>query len=169
MTKEKKFIDDEMLWIESDINKIQTKPIMYVNTIGRRAALHLAKEKLNNMIDECINENSPGNVITVMYDEKENTLLVADNGRGIPFENMIIACTKLQTGSKMTRSSGGKKSAGENGVGMTAINALSDKFELISYRYGEKASVQFERGRLVKDLTIEKHSNNPPTIPLRLL
>lgn len=159
MTKEKKFIDDEMLWIESDINKIQTKPIMYVNTIGRRAALHLAKEKLNNMIDECINKNSPGKVVTVMYDEKENTLLVADNGRGIPFENMIIACTKLQTGSKMTRSSGGKKSAGENGVGMTAINALSDKFELISYRYGEKASVQFERGRLVKDLTIEKHSN----------
>lgn len=150
-----KFIDDVIDHKESDIEKIQTKPGMYISYLGRRGALHLAKEVINNMIDECINPNSPGNEIDIYLDEPENTLIVSDNGRGIPFDKIELVCTKIQAGSKFTRESSGS-SAGENGVGLTAINALSEKFEIISKRYGEKASIKFQEGKLVQPLTIKK-------------
>ena len=151
----KKFIDDNIDHKESDIEKIQTKPNMYISYLGRRGALHLGKEDINNMIDECINPNSPGNEIDIYLDETENSLSVGDNGRGLPYEKMRLVCEKLQAGSKFRREGSGG-SAGENGVGMTAINALSDWFEIISYRYGEKATVRYEKGKLVQDVTIKK-------------
>ena len=88
---------------------------MYISYLGSRGALHLSKELINNAIDECINRNSPGDTIEVFLDESENTITVSDNGRGIPFENMVVVCTKLQSGSKFTREGSGGTSAGENG------------------------------------------------------
>ena len=112
---EKKFIDDKITHIEDDIRKVQVKPNMYISYLGSRGALHLSKELINNAIDECINRNSPGDTIEVFLDESENTITVSDNGRGIPFENMVVVCTKLQSGSKFTREGSGGTSAGENG------------------------------------------------------
>lgn len=152
----KKFIDDKFTAIESDIGKIQTKPNMYISYTGRRGVLHLAKEEINNMIDEGTNANSPAKNIDILLDQQENTIYISDDGRGMPFDILIKSCTQLQAGSKMTRDNGGGGSAGENGVGLTAINALSERFELISYRYGEKASIKFSKGVMVQDLTIEK-------------
>ena len=88
---------------------------MYISYLGSRGSLHLAKELINNAIDECINDNSPADTIDIYLDEAENTITVSDNGRGIPPESMEIACTTLQSGSKFTRS-GGNATAGENGV-----------------------------------------------------
>jgi len=110
-----KFIDDKIEHIESDIKKIQVKPGMYIAEIGANGALHLCKELINNAIDECINKNSPADTIDVFLDEGENEITVSDNGRGIPFENLIIVCTTLQSGSKFTREGAGSSSAGENG------------------------------------------------------
>jgi DNA gyrase subunit B len=154
-----KFIDDVIDHKESDIEKIQTKPNMYISYLGRRGSLHLAKEVINNMIDECINPNSPGNEIDIYLDEVENTLTVADNGRGIPFDKLELVCTKIQAGSKFTRKGSGG-SAGENGVGLTAVNALSDYFEIISKRYGEKASIKFEKGKLIQPVTVKKMNSD---------
>ena len=112
----KKFIDDKIEHIESDIEKIQTKPGMYIAQIGSMGALHLCKELINNAIDECINKNSPANNIDIFLDEGENEITVSDNGRGIDFKNLILVCTTLQSGSKFTREGSGANSAGENGV-----------------------------------------------------
>lgn len=155
----KKFIDDRIEHIESDIEKIQTKPGMYIAQIGSMGALHLCKELINNAIDECINMNSPANVIDIFLDEGENEITVSDNGRGIPFENMMVVCTTLQSGSKFTREGSGSTSAGENGVGLTACNSLSQKFEIISYRYGEKSKVSFREGKLVEPQSTAKIKN----------
>lgn len=154
-----KFIDDKIEHIEDDIKKVQTKPGMYISYIGSRGALHLVKELINNAIDECINKNSPGDTIDVFFDESENTITVTDNGRGIPFESMLVVCTKLQSGSKFTREGTGGMSAGENGVGLTAANALSSLFEIISFRYGEKSKVSFNEGILNGTQTITKTKN----------
>ena len=143
-----KFIDDKIEHIEDDIKKVQTKPGMYISYIGSRGALHLVKELINNAIDECINQNSPGDTIDIFFDEFENTITVTDNGRGIPFESMLVVCTTLQSGSKFTREGTGGRSAGENGVGLTACNALSSIFEIVSLRYGEKSKVSFTEGIL---------------------
>jgi DNA gyrase/topoisomerase IV subunit B len=109
-----KYIDDKIEFIESDIEKVQTKPNMYISYLGQKGSLHLAKEIINNMIDECINKKSPGNEIDIYLDEPTNTLTVSDNGRGIPFEELELSCTKLHSGSKYTRENSGG-SAGENG------------------------------------------------------
>lgn len=157
--KDVKIIDDVIEHIESDIAKIQTKPGMYIGVTGSEGALHLFKEVFNNMVDECINPNSPGNEIDVLFDEAENRVTVSDNGRGIPFENMELVCTKLQAGSKFTRSGSGG-SAGENGVGLTAVNALSSLFEIVVTRNGKKAIVQFSEGELITPTTIKKTTND---------
>jgi len=153
-----KFKDDVIQHKEDDIEKIQTKPNMYIGYIGSAGALHLAKEIINNAIDECINVNSPGNEINIYLDENDNTLKVKDNGRGIPFESIEISCTKLQAGSKYTREGSGA-SAGENGVGMTAVNALSSLFEIIVTRYGKRAKITFTEGKKIKDLEIKEIDN----------
>lgn len=154
-----KFIDDDIQHIESDIKKVQVKPNMYIAQIGSMGALHLCKELINNAIDECINRNSPADTIDIYLDEGINTIMVTDNGRGIPFKDMILICTTLQSGSKFTREGSGANSAGENGVGLTATNALAHKFEIISYRYGEKSKVSFEEGELVGKQTTSKIKN----------
>lgn len=151
-----KFIDDKITHIESDIKKIQTKPTMYISYLGSRGALHLCYELINNAIDECINTNSPGDNVTILLDEPENTITVSDNGRGIAEKDIEIVCTTLQSGSKFTREGTGEGSAGENGVGLTACNALSERFEIIVTRYGQKTSIGFTEGELTTPINTKK-------------
>lgn len=151
-----RFQDDKIDALLGDIERIQTKPNMYISYLGSKGACHLAKEAINNMIDECINKNSPGKNIAIFIDEEENTLSVTDDGRGVPFDKIEMICTISHSGSKFTREGSGGGSAGENGIGNTAINALSEFFEVKSVRYGERASIRFESGKIVTPLTIEK-------------
>ena len=131
MAKKSEFVDDKITYIESDIEKIRTKPFMYVSYSGSKGALHLAKEVINNAIDEAINKRSPADTVEIFLDEDKNTLTVSDNGRGIPFDMLETVCTKIQAGSKFYRDANEKDvdkkafTAGENGVGITAVNALS--------------------------------------------
>ena len=154
-----KFVDDKIEHIESDIEKIQTKPSMYISYLGERGALHLCKETINNAIDECTNTNSPGDTISILLDEGENSISVSDNGRGIDPAMMEIICTTLQSGSKFNRDGTGGQSAGENGVGLTCCNALADKFEIIMTRYGERYKIGFSEGKLVEPLHCTKLKN----------
>lgn len=150
-------IDDKIEYIESDIGKIQARTGMYISYTGTPGAIHLAKELINNGIDEAVNPHSSADTIIVHLDEKENILTVSDNGRGIPFDMMELVCTKLQSGSKMTRENVGN-SAGENGVGLTAVNALSDKFEMISKREGKRTTLSFSRGEKLEE-DVRKNDN----------
>lgn len=157
MRENNRFVDDKFLHLEDDIEKVQIKPNMYISYLGKKGTLHLCREIVNNHIDECINKNSPGNVIDIFIDEGEDSLTVSDNGRGIPFENIVLCCTKLQAGSKMQRDSATSDSAGENGVGLTATNALSKLFQITSKRYGEIAHIGFEDGKMTDPLKIKKY------------
>ena len=151
----KAYQDDNITWIESDIEKIQKKTGMYISYVGSRGALHLAKEVINNAIDECISKKSPGNNVTVFFEDKDNKLTVMDNGRGIPFDKVELVCTKIQAGSKFTRDSdkvgieNKAFTAGENGVGITAVNALSDVMIFNIFRDGEQGMFMFRKGKLI--------------------
>ena len=158
------FVDDKLEFIESDIKKIQMKTGMYISYVGERGALHLAKEAIQNAIDECENKNSPAKHIQITLDLLEDSITVEDDGRGIPEDSfpLDIVCTKLQSGSKFTREQGGK-SAGENGVGLTATNALSSHFSLCSIRNGEAHTIEFSEGEKTND-TRKKVSKQHGTI-----
>ena len=164
MASKNTFIDDKLEFIESDIKKIQMKTGMYISYVGEKGATHLAKEVIQNAIDECANKNSPAKKIYICLDLQADSISVEDDGRGIPEDSfpLDIVCTKLQSGSKFTREQSGK-SAGENGVGLTATNALSAKFSLCSIRGGSAHTITFEEGEKVSD-TVRKASSEHGTI-----
>ena len=60
--------DVEMYWIEDDIEKIQKKTNMYIKSYNSAGAFHLVREIVQNAIDECIDDDSPGKKIYVSYD-----------------------------------------------------------------------------------------------------
>ena len=173
-----KYVDDKIEYIEQDTLKIRTRPSMYISYKGSKGALHLAKEVINNAIDECINKNSPGDSILIVFDEKENKLTVMDNGRGIPLDKVELVCTKIQAGSKLYREADKQGvenksfTAGENGVGITAVNALSELFQFDICHNGNKGTFVFNEGKLVRkniaELTkkeINKHGTTVTFIP----
>lgn len=156
MNDNQKIVFDEIIdFGNDDILKIQTAPDMYISYSGSAGAMHLVKEAVNNAVDELISPNNVGDTIDLYLDETTNTFSCTDNGRGVEFSKLEIICTKLQSGSKFNRVSVGNV-AGQNGVGNTAINALSSMFQIISMHNGEKATITFNNGRKVGDVKIEK-------------
>lgn len=149
--------DVQMGYIESDIRKIQIKTNMYLQSYGKGGAFHLFKEVAQNGFDEISDDDSNGNEMLIRIDTLEDSAYVEDNGRGFPENDfpLDIFCTKLQSGSKFNRDSGAK-TAGEFGVGLTAVNALSTVFTVKSYREKENKLhiLKFEEGVKVED-TIE--------------
>lgn len=155
MAKVQKFIEEKMMVAENDLDKIRTAPLMYISRVGSLGATHLAKECINNNIDECVNKNSPGDTIWIYLNEDENTFTSEDNGRGLPFDKMLDACTKMQSSTKFNRTDN-QKSAGQNGCGLKATNALSDYFKLEVYKLGEHAVVEFKDGVEIQSGEVKK-------------
>jgi DNA gyrase/topoisomerase IV subunit B len=154
-----KIIDDIYTTIENDIEKIQKKSTLYISYVGPKGTEHLAKEMTNNMIDEHNNPKSVSNGdMTIFYDASDMMLYFEDTGRGIPFVELENVCTILQSGSKMDRDNG--TSAGENGVGMTATNALSEIFEITSTRDGKARFLKFREGKKIDDKIIDIKDKN---------
>ena len=101
-----------------------------------------------------------GNRIEIEITDNRSITL-RDYGRGIPQGKMIEAVSQLNTGGKYD-SKAFKKSVGMNGVGIKAVNFLSSKFEVRSYRDGNVRTAKFEKGILVSDET-EKTSDERGT------
>jgi len=147
----------------SDVDHIRTRPGMYIGRMGDGSHAEdgiyvLLKEAIDNSIDEF--RMHEGNRIEIeVIDNRSITL--RDYGRGIPQGKMIEAVSQLNTGGKYD-SKAFKKSVGMNGVGIKAVNFLSSKFEVRSYRDGNVRTAKFEKGILVSDIT-EKSSDERGT------
>ena len=138
----------------SDMEHVRTRPGMYIGRLGDGSMPEdgiyvLLKEVVDNSIDE-FRMNS-GKRIEIDLDEHLR-VSVRDYGRGIPQGKLIEAVSVLNTGGKYD-SKAFKKSVGLNGVGVKAVNALSSRFEVRSYRDGQVRTAKFERGVLVSDVT----------------
>lgn len=146
--------DVVMSYVEDDIKKIQTKTNLYLQSYGEQGAKHLVQEVVQNAVDEALDENSQCNKTDITLDLLEDSITVEDNGRGFPEIDypMDIFCTKIQSGSKFTRDQG-TASAGEFGVGLTCVNALSKSFILTNYREKEKYvhRIEFSEGEKISD------------------
>jgi DNA gyrase/topoisomerase IV subunit B len=129
-----KIKDDKITIIESDVKKIQTRPTMYISSLGEMGVLHLCKEIIDNNRDECFKEESPGN--TIHIEITDDYIMSKDNGRGIPTKLLRVVHETNQAGSNMTRSHG--TTAGENGTGTTAVLAMSSYLKVITLRPSEK-------------------------------
>ena len=145
---------DENIRHLSDMEHVRTRPGMYIGRLGDGSLPEdgiyvLLKEVIDNSIDEF--KMQAGNRIEVTVDEQLR-VTVRDYGRGIPQGKLIEAVSVLNTGGKYD-SKAFKKSVGLNGVGIKAVNALSSRFEVRSYREGKVRCAVFEKGELKSDTT----------------
>lgn len=135
-----------------DTEHIRTRPGMYIGRLGDGSHAEdgiyvLLKESIDNSIDE-FNEGF-GKRIEVSIDN-DCAATIRDYGRGIPLGSLVDAVSKLNTGAKYDTSVF-TASVGLNGVGLKAVNALSLKFVVRSYREGRMHEATFERGRLQEE------------------
>ena len=130
---------------------IRLRPGMYIGKLGDGASHDdgiyvLLKEVFDNSIDEFMMGYGKSIDITI----KEKSVKIRDFGRGIPLGKLIDVASKMNTGAKYD-SKVFKKTVGLNGVGIKAVNALSDKFVIQSIREGKLKEAEFAKGELVRD------------------
>ena len=154
------YTDDNIRHL-SDMEHVRTRPGMYIGRLGDGSLPEdgiyvLLKEVIDNSIDEF--KMNAGDRIEV--DIEDNLRVgVRDYGRGIPQGKLVEAVSVLNTGGKYD-SKAFKKSVGLNGVGVKAVNALSARFEVMSFRDGKVRDLVFEKGVLKSDETRDTDDEN---------
>ena len=138
------------------IEAIRLRPGMYIGSVGPEGVRHITLEIISNAVDEYLNGHCTECHVSV---DKDDNIEVMDNGRGVPFgkaedgsETLVNVYTKLHTGAKFDSDgkTGYNTSGGMNGVGAKATNALSEQFQVASFRGGKHAVASFKKGELVK-------------------
>jgi topoisomerase IV subunit B len=127
------YTDDDiktLSWIEH----IRLRPGMYIGKLGDGTQADdgiyiLVKE----VVDNCIDEFTMGHGKRVEITVEEKTVHIRDYGRGIPLGKLLDCASIINTGAKYD-SKAFKKSVGLNGVGIKAVNALSEYFHIQSWR-----------------------------------
>lgn len=140
---------------------IRLRPGMYIGKLGDGTAPEdgiyvLLKEVVDNCIDEHV--MGYGNLIDITIED--NIVTVRDNGRGVPLGKLMECSAQINTGAKYD-SEVFKRSVGLNGVGIKAVNALSDRFEIQAYREGKTRSIDFTRGIVKKEMKTPQDSSEP--------
>ncbi len=124
---------------------------MYIGRVGDGSDYDdgiyvLLKEVVDNSIDEFI--MGFGDRIVVRL--QDGRVTVRDYGRGIPLGKVVECVSRINTGAKYSDEVF-QFSVGLNGIGTKAVNALSYRFSVLSYRSGEFAGADFERGKLLRE------------------
>ena len=154
------YTDDNIRHLD-DMEHIRVRSGMYIGRLGDGqqnddGIYVLLKEVMDNSIDEF--KMGAGKKIEVTIEDNLR-VSIRDYGRGIPQGKLIEAVSKLNTGGKYD-SKAFKKSVGLNGVGIKAVNALSSRFEVASFRDGKVRRAAFEKGQLLNDVTEDTTEEN---------
>ena len=144
------YSDSNIITLEG-LEHVRRRPGMYIGKLGDGSHVDdgiyvLLKEVLDNCVDEY--RMGAGRQINVTVHDRY--VEVRDFGRGIPLGKMIDAVSIMNTGGKYD-SKAFKKSVGLNGVGTKAVNALSSKFVVQSFREGLTRRAEFEKGKITSD------------------
>ncbi|MDO9633694.1 MAG: DNA topoisomerase IV subunit B [Paludibacter sp.] len=144
------YSDSNIITLEG-LEHVRRRPGMYIGKLGDGSHVDdgiyvLLKEVLDNCVDEY--RMGAGRQINVTVNDRY--VEVRDFGRGIPLGKMIDAVSIMNTGGKYD-SKAFKKSVGLNGVGTKAVNALSSKFVVQSFREGLTRRAVFEKGIITSD------------------
>ncbi|MFA6931141.1 MAG: ATP-binding protein, partial [Lentisphaeria bacterium] len=153
---------------------VRSRPGMYIGRLGNGdhhddGIYVLLKEVVDNSVDEFV--MGQGRKIEVMVAE-DNLVTVRDYGRGIPLDKVTECVSKINTGGKFITGKDGIKrpfssSIGLNGVGLKAVNFLSEEFIVTSWRGGKTVSANFAEGFFVSEQSSESDQPNGTEIKFR--
>jgi topoisomerase-4 subunit B len=149
MAKTSVVYDEKTIQTLDALEHIRLRTGMYVGRLGDGSnpmdgIYILLKEVIDNSVDEFI--MGEGKVIEITRRKEEIT--VRDYGRGIPLGKVIDCVSKVNTGGKFNDDVF-QFSVGLNGIGTKAVNALSQEFEVVSFREGKFVQGLFRQGKLV--------------------
>ena len=155
MTKKNNIYDESSIKSLDWKEHIRMRPGMYIGKIGDGSSFDdgiyiLLKEIIDNSIDEFV--MGFGTKIDIKI--SDNEVSIRDYGRGIPLGKLADCVSKINTGGKYD-SDVFQKSVGLNGVGTKAVNALSDKFVIQSFRDNKSLKLSYSKGEIIEEGEID--------------